>query len=64
MKGGNVAHDPQFSVLHQLASAHDRFSEDEQILRLQKKHAEADVAHRYALRILRAYMAEKDDPKP
>ena len=64
MKGGNVAHDPQFSVLHQLAAAHDRFSEDEQILRRKKKNEEAEVAHRYALRILRAYMAEKDDPKP
>jgi len=64
MKGGNVAHDPQFAVLQQLAKAHDRFAEDEQMLRVKKRHEEANTMHGYALVILRAYMAEKDDPKP
>jgi hypothetical protein len=52
------------SCLRQLAQAHDRFSEMEQILRAQGDTVDAEGAHRYALWTLRAYRAEMDDREP
>ena len=51
------------SALYTYARAHDKFSE------LEQRHAarnpvEAAGAHEYALRLLRAYKAEIDDPEP
>jgi hypothetical protein len=48
----------------QLASAHDRFAEREQVLRYEGRHVEAEGAHVLALRLLRAYEAEAFDPAP
>jgi hypothetical protein len=52
------------SCLRQLAQAHDRFSELEQIARAQGDAYDAEGAHRYALWTLRAYRAEMDDREP
>lgn len=52
------------AVIRQLAAAHDRFAEDEQTLRLVGKDDEAEGAHVIAVRILKAYTVEMDDPKP
>lgn len=45
------------------ARAHDKFAELEQ-RHAGKNDAEAEGAHWYALRVLRAYRAELDDPAP
>lgn len=52
------------AVLIQLAVAHDHWSDEEQVLAVQGKPIEAQGAHELALRCLRAYRAELDDPKP
>ena len=52
------------AVIRQLAKAHDRFAEDEQLLKSLGKHVEAEGAHVMAVRILRAYAAEMDDEPP
>lgn len=52
------------AVIRQLAAAHDRFAEEEQMLRLIGKDVEAEGAHVMALRILKAYTAEMDDVPP
>lgn len=51
-------------ALRMLASAHDHWSEEEQIATAEGRHAEAEGAHQFALLALRAYRAEKDDPEP
>lgn len=51
-------------VLIQLARAHDHWSEQEQLLALVGKPIESAGAHEMALRCLRAYRAELDDPAP
>lgn len=64
VKGGKVNHDPRRAVLRQLATAHDRFAEAEQLRVAEGKYEEATIAHGYALIVLRAHMAEMDDPPP
>lgn len=66
MKAGHAMRDmlARQAVLRGLAAAHDRFSEEEQQLRLIGKDVEAEGAHVVAVRILRAYTAEMDDPNP
>ena len=59
-----IAQDARKAVLRQLAEAHDRFSEQEQVLVFQGMYAEAEGAHQLALWVLRAYRAEMDDPTP
>lgn len=52
------------AACQQLAEAHDRFSEREQVLRFEGADVEAEGAHVLALRLLRAYEAEAFDPAP
>lgn len=52
------------AVLHQLAFAHDHWSEEEQRLKGEGKPIEAQGAHELALAALRAYRAELDNPEP
>jgi hypothetical protein len=51
------------AMLHQYAQAHERLSELEQREIARNPHA-ADYTHELALRVLRAYLAETDDPEP
>jgi hypothetical protein len=46
------------------AHAHDRFAEREQMLMLEGNEVEAAGARVYAQRVLRAWLAERDDPEP
>ena len=50
-------------ALYQYAAAHDGWSEQEQLLMLEGRHIEAEGAHQYAVMVLRAWLAEKDDPE-
>ena len=59
-----IAQDARKAVLRQLAEAHDRFSEREQVLVFEGLYAEAEGAHQMAWWLLRAYRAELDDPEP
>lgn len=52
------------AALYTYARAHDRFSDEEQILAGAGRTTDAELAHRYALITLRAYRAELDDPEP
>lgn len=52
------------AALHQLAAAHNHWSEEEQRLAGQGKAIEAQGAHEMAVTCLRAYRVELDDPKP
>jgi hypothetical protein len=52
------------AVLRQLAHAHDHWSEQEQLLRLQADAIQAEGAHQMALVTLKAYRAELDNPEP
>lgn len=52
------------AALRQLAAAHDRFSEMEQLLYAQGDVVDAEGAHKYAMWTLRAYRAEMDDREP
>lgn len=54
--------DAQAAVLLQLAIAHERFTEQERVLAAEGRVAEAEGAHKIALRLVRAYKAEKDNP--
>lgn len=51
------------SALYTYARAHDKFAELEQ-RHTGQNPVEAEGAHQYALRCLRAYRAEIDDPEP
>ncbi len=51
------------AVVRQLAAAYDRFAEEEQTLVAEGRYVEAEGAHVVAVRLLRAYQAELDDPK-
>jgi hypothetical protein len=51
------------AVLRVLATAHDRFSEAEQMYVASGQLAMAEGAHTFALIALRAYRAELDDPE-
>ena len=53
----------QERVLRRLAERHDHFSEMEQLYRAEGRVAEAEGAHWYALRLLRAYKAEMGGAK-
>ena len=56
--------DAKREVLRRYATDHDRFSEQEQVLVLQGREIEAAGCHEFALRLLRAYRAELEDPEP
>jgi hypothetical protein len=51
------------AVLRTLATRHDYFAEQEQLLVAEGRYAESQGAHKYALWVLRAYRAEMDDPR-
>ena len=50
-------------VLYQYATAHDVWSEQEQLLALEGRNIEAVGARAYAQLVLRAWLAEQDDPE-
>jgi len=50
-------------VLYQYASAHDIWSEQEQLLALEDRNIEAAAARTYAQIVLRAWLAEQDNPE-
>jgi len=52
------------AAVRQLAAAYDRHAEHEQELVGRGCYALAQEAHEIAVRVLRAYRAEQDDPKP
>ena len=52
------------AALLQLAAAHDRWSEEEQLLVEEGKYDDAQESHEIACFLLRAYRAELDDPTP
>jgi len=52
------------AVLYQYAIAHDAWSTQEQVLMRQGREIEAAGCHEIAVRVLRAYVAESDDPEP
>lgn len=52
------------AVLYQYAEAHDVFSEMEQRMMHRACVLEAAAIHEFAVRVLRAYRAELDDPEP
>lgn len=52
------------NVIRQLAKAFDHWAAKEQMLVGDGRYTEAEGAHVIALRLLRAYRAEIDDPKP
>lgn len=49
-------------AVRQYARAHDRFSEEEQLRKLEGDVIEAEGAHTYAVRALRACVAEMNEP--
>lgn len=51
-------------ALFNYAQWHDDFSTEEQTLTAEGRTFEAEGAHEFALRLLRAYKAEIDDPEP
>jgi len=55
---------PRREVLYTYARAHDRFTEREQQLRRSGMLIHAEGARQYANRVIRAWLAERDDPKP
>ena len=52
------------AVLETLATAQDRWAEAEQMHHLAGNDSMAEEAHKIAIRLLRAYLVESDDPKP
>lgn len=52
------------AVLEQLAHAHDHWSEEEQLLKGQGRHIEAEGAHQQALECLRQWRLEEENPEP
>ena len=52
------------AVLCHLAAAHDAWSELEQRLMGEGRVIEAQGARVYAQRVIRAWLAERDDPEP
>ena len=48
----------------QYAAAHDRFSEQEQLLMLEGREIEAAGCREFAKRVLRAWLAEQENPTP
>lgn len=56
--------DARKAVLEQYATAHDHFSEAEQLSAVRGHAIEAEGFHAFALTALLAYRAESDDPAP
>lgn len=54
----------RLAVLRQYATAHDHHAEAEQLLAGQGRRIEAEGRRQWARLVLRAYVAEKDDPEP
>ena len=54
----------RFYAVRDYALAHDRWSEQEQLLMLEGRVIEAHGAREMARRILRAGLAEQEDPEP
>jgi len=54
----------QRAALYQYAAIHDAFAEREQILRASGMVIHAEGARTYANLVIRAWLAERDDPKP
>ena len=52
------------NVLYHLAAAHDAWSEQEQRLVGEGRHTEAQGARIHAQWVIRAWLAESDDPEP
>ncbi len=52
------------ACLLQLSLSHDRFIDTERMHRKREEHAASEGAHRVSSWLLRAYAAERDDPKP
>lgn len=52
------------AALYQYAEAHDVFAELEQLLLVDGCMSQASEVHEFAIRVLRAYRAELDDPVP
>ncbi len=52
------------NVLYHLAAAHDAWSIQEQLLTRAGLLVEAAGARIFAQRVIRAWLAEKDDPEP
>lgn len=52
------------AVLRRYARAHDDWSVNHQMLVVSGDWAEAEGAHQMARTVLRAYVAEMDDPEP
>ena len=50
-------------ALYQYAAAHDIWAEQEQLLMLEGRVIEAEGCRVYARLVLRAWLAEKDDPE-
>jgi hypothetical protein len=50
--------------MHQYAAAHDSWAEQEQLLALEGRIIEAEGAHQYARIVIRAWLAEQDNPEP
>ena len=48
----------------QYAAAFEAWGEQEQLMALDSRHIEAEGAHQYARMVLRAWIAEQDDPEP
>ena len=51
-------------AVRRYAAVYDRFAELEQLHRGRHEVYEAQGAHVHALRVLRAWLAEQDDPTP
>ncbi len=59
-----TAEEARQAVLLQLGLAHDRFIDTERMHRKREEHAASEGPHRVSIWLLRAYAAERDDPKP
>jgi hypothetical protein len=52
------------AVLFHLAAAHDAWAEQEQLLEFEGRPYDAARARIFAQRVIRAWLAERDDPEP
>jgi rRNA maturation endonuclease Nob1 len=60
----NTTSDARTAVIRQLAEAYDCHAEREQVMVFEGDYEPAQVLHEVAIRVLRAYRAEMDDPQP
>jgi hypothetical protein len=56
--------DARNGALASMIRAHERFAEQEQVLMLEGREDDARTMHDWALRLLRAYDVEQNDPEP